>query len=433
MPLSSARARSISVSLVWALILGLPAAVFAQTNYYAANGTEYPVIGQLPGDQVFPDVAISSTNGFVVWQDNFTDGDGWGISAQRLDSTLSGTLGTFRVNAQGTNDQENARVAMLNNGGAVFVWQGGLEGYQHIYARFLTPTNTFLTTTDLLVSTFTGANTFQVNPAVAVLTNGNVVVVWASFNQASAYSLLDVYAKILSPTGLTISNEFRVNQFTNFNQRSPAVAALKTGGFVVTWVSEQQQQAVPVLGTNTTGVFPGYVTASSVLTPSVNIYARLYQASGAPVGNEFRADAGTRPCANPSVAAASDGSFMVAWSGRDMANRTNAWDVFARPFSAAGVGGTAVQLNTYILGNQFAPRLSGLGFRLPCGLDEFRRRRFARRRLWAVRSQRRLFGWRGISREHHYGQPANAAGGGFGWRHPVFGGLDEFHRHDLQF
>ena len=100
----------------------------AQTNYYAANGTEYPIIGSLLGDQVFPDVAISPTNGIVVWQDNATDGDGWGISARRLDGTLSGTLSTFRVNVIGVGDQENPRVTLLKNGGAAFVWQGGKEG-----------------------------------------------------------------------------------------------------------------------------------------------------------------------------------------------------------------------------------------------------------------------------------------------------------------
>ena len=68
---------------------------------------------------------------------------------------------------------------MLKNGGAVFVWQGGLKGYQHIYARFLTPTNTFLTTNDILVNTFT--NNFQINPAVAVLNNSNVVVRMGQF------------------------------------------------------------------------------------------------------------------------------------------------------------------------------------------------------------------------------------------------------------
>ena len=98
------------------------------------------------------------------------------------------------MNVTGTNDQENARVALLKNGGAVFVWQGGVEGFQHIYARFLTPTNTWMTTTDVVVSVPT--NNFQVNPAVAVLNNSNVVVVWSSFNRGGPNSLLDVYGQI---------------------------------------------------------------------------------------------------------------------------------------------------------------------------------------------------------------------------------------------
>jgi hypothetical protein len=336
-----------------ALIVVSPAV--AQTNYYATNGTEYAVVGSLAGDQVFPDVAATTNGGVVVWQDNVTDGDGWGISAQQLDRTLSGTLSTFRVNVQGAGDQENARVAMLKNGGAVFVWQGGQESYQHIFARFLTASNMFLTTTDLTVSAFSSTGSSQINPAVAVLNNSNVVVVWSSFNQAGANSLQDVYATILSPTGATITNEFLVNQFTDYNQRTPAVAALKSGGFVVTWVSEQQR-LVSVVSGNTNSA-----TALMSMLPSVDIYARLYQSNGAAVGNEFLVNVDSNPCANPRVAAASDGSFMVAWSGRDMAIITNGWDVYARSFDSLGTGGTPVRLNTYLHGNQYAPRLSAIG------------------------------------------------------------------------
>ena len=348
--------RRVAFCLLAGVCFGMAAAATAQTNFYAANGTEYPVVGSLFGDQVFPDVAVTPAGGFVVWQDNATDGDGWGVSARRVDGTLSGTASPFRVNVQGTNDQENARVALLKNGGAVFVWQGGKESYQHIFARFLTPTNTFLTSTDLVVSAFGTNNSFQINPAVSVLNNSNVVLVWSSFNQAGSNSLQDVYAKILSPTGLTVSNQFLVNQFTNYNQRTPAVAALKGGGFVVTWVSEQQRILAPVLGTNST-----YYTQGTTVTPSVDIYARLYRSNGVAVGNEFITDLGANPCANPSVASASDGGFMVAWSGRDMAVISNGWDVYARPFSSDGTGGPMVRLNTYVNGNQYAPRLSAIG------------------------------------------------------------------------
>src|ERR1700690_544610 len=130
--------RRAAICLCWGVLPGISAPVFGQTNYYAPNGTEYAAVGSLPGDQVWPDAAATPSGGFVVWQDNVTDGSGWGVSARRLSGTLSGMLSTFRVNTQGTNDQQNPRVAMLKNGGAVFVWQSGQPSYQHIYARFLT-------------------------------------------------------------------------------------------------------------------------------------------------------------------------------------------------------------------------------------------------------------------------------------------------------
>jgi hypothetical protein len=353
---TSVRARGIAWCLTLGLVLALAPGAVAQTNYYTAHGTEYPVVGSQLGDQMFPDVAISTSNGIVVWQDNITDGDGWGVSAERLDSTLSGTLSSFRVNVTGAGDQEHPRVSLLKNGGAAIVWQGGVQGYQHIYGRFLTPTNTFLTTNDLLVSTFTNAGSCQINPAVTVLNDSNVVVVWSSLNQAGKNSLQDVYAKILSPAGATVTGEFLVNQFTNFNQRTPAVAALAGGGFVVSWVSEQERTGVPI------GIDQGNGTSpAQIVQASVDIYARLYQSNGAPVGNEFLVNVASIPSANPSVAAASDGSFLVAWSGRNVTIISNGWDVFARPYSRAGTAGNVVQLNTYTYGNQYAPQLSAIG------------------------------------------------------------------------
>jgi hypothetical protein len=352
MPLFPARVAAVCFCL--GLFLMIPAAVFSQTNYYTTNGTEYAVVGSLPGDQVFPDAAVSSSGGFIVWQDNATDGSGWGVSARHVDGTLSGTLGTFRVNVIGTNDQENARVALLKNGGAVFAWQGGLEGYQNIYARFLTSSNTWTTTNDVLVNAST--NNFHINPAVTVLNNSNVVAVWASFDQAGSNTLQDVYAKILSPTGQTVSNEFLVNQFTNFNQRTPAIAALKNGGFVVTWVSEQERGTAPNLGTNSI-----LSTSGAVVTPSVDIYARLYNSNGVASTGEFLVNSNFNPCANPSVAAGSDGSFSVAWGAHDMVNPTNSWDIYARSFSSNGIGGAITLVNTYLYGDQYAPRITAIG------------------------------------------------------------------------
>ena len=94
----------------------------------------------------------------------------------------------------------------------------------------------------------------------------------------------------------------------------------------------------------------------------MDIYARLYNSNGVAQGSEFLVDTNAlNPCANPAVAAAADGSFMMAWSGRDMVNPTNGWDIYARTFSSAGVGGATALVNTHLPGNQYAPHLSAIG------------------------------------------------------------------------
>jgi len=333
--------------------------VWAQTNYYTTNGTEYAVIGSLPSDQMFSDVAVSPAGGYVVWQDNITDGDGWGISARQLNSTLSGTLGTFRVNTIGAGNQEHPRVALLKSGGAVFVWQGGAVGFQHIWAEFLNASNTFVSTNDIEVNTF--SNNFQINPAVTVLNNSNVVVVWGSYDEAGSTSMQDVYAQILSPTGRKVGGEFLVNQFTNFNQRSPSVAALPSGGFMVAWISEQERASAQSYGTN----ISGYIPASGVNNPSVDVYARAFDQNGNVLGNEFVVNSALNPCASPAIKAASDGSYLIAWTAYNLAIPTNGYDIYGRTFTAGDVtgatGGAIFTINTYLYGDQYVPRIAAIG------------------------------------------------------------------------
>ena len=395
--------RRAAICFCWGLFLGIPAAVFAQTNYYTTNGTEYAIIGSMLGDQVLPDVAVTPGGGFVVWQDNITDGSGWGVSAMQLGG---GTGSSFRVNVQGTNDQANARVALLQGGGAVFVWQGGKPSQEQIYARFLSAGNIWLTGDDVPVSAqyitnvfasysyttnltstvitnrihgrITGyiTNTtatviptvannttvstvnFQINPAVTTLASGNVVIVWGSFNQAGPGSMQDGYGQSLSPAGVKIGGEFLINQITLYNQRTPTVAALASGGFVVAWVSEQERMV---------GSAPDQLLSPSqlaALAPSIDIYARLYDANGNPQSDEFLVNTDSNPCAHPSAAAGTDGGFMIAWDARDMSSpMTNSLDIYARSFTSAapGSGSTVVRVNTHLYGDQYAPRISSLG------------------------------------------------------------------------
>jgi hypothetical protein len=135
------------------------------------------------------------------------------------------------------------------------------------------------------------------------------------------------------------------------------VTALAKGGFVVTWVSEQERNVAPSLGTNSSV----YVGISTISTPSVDIYARIFDNAGLAQGNEFLVNTDSNPCASPSVAGSSDGNCMLTWGERDMSNPTNSWDIYARSVSAAGVGGVEKVVNTHVYGDQFKPQISCIG------------------------------------------------------------------------
>ena len=345
----------------WLLLAG-PAVVFGQTNF-APSSSEYPIAGSLRGDQVAPAAAIGPAGGILVWQDNSVSKTGVRIRGEHLNSSLTG-ISSFVVSsvarAATTGDQEKPQVAMLNNGGAVVVWQGGKHGFQRISARFIGPDGKFLKQ-DVRVSAYPKFN--QINPQVAALADGTVVIVWASDGQDG--DMQGVFARLFSPAGKALGPEFQVNQYTAFNQRTPGVAALANGNYVIVWISELQRGLA-----------------------SVDVYARQFSLSGA-LGNESPINTDTNIiCANPSVAASPQGGFAVAWSQQANAVRalpsnpanpadattndsgfpatpmsTDGWDVFGTVFDTNGAPAVPAPFrwNTYTYGDQYAPRLSAVG------------------------------------------------------------------------
>ncbi|MBI4658938.1 MAG: hypothetical protein HY735_08850 [Verrucomicrobia bacterium] len=321
--------KTLGLGALWVL----PGLSFAQTSF-SPQGGEYPNSGLLAGDQVLADVAVSETGGYVVWQDNATDGDGFGISARRLAGNLLGTLSVFRVNEAGGGDQQHPKVRRLANEGAVFVWQGGALGDQDVFARFIGPDGTFVTS-DQRVNSFTENQ--QINPALAVLSDGSVLVTWSSFGQDG--SMQGIFGQRLSPSGSRLGGEFQVNQYTRYNQRTPSIASLPGGQFVIAWISEQKR-----------------------FENSIDVYGRVFTSDGTASSDEFHINTATNICANPVVSALPDGGFMIGWSEREIANRTNGWDVFVRSFRAGlQPTGGAQKVNVHANGNHYAPQIAGNG------------------------------------------------------------------------
>src|SRR5882757_1409731 len=79
----------------WCLLAASSMAVFAQDGF-PRQGGEYALAGVLPGDQVHPQVSLTSSGGYVVWQDNAIDNNGLGIGAMQLDGSFTGSGVPFR-------------------------------------------------------------------------------------------------------------------------------------------------------------------------------------------------------------------------------------------------------------------------------------------------------------------------------------------------
>lgn len=386
------------------------------------QGGETPVTPNLGGDQVRPAVAAGATGGIVVWQDNATDGAGLGVSAQRLDASLGPVGDKFRVNAFPGGDQENARVALLPGGRAAVVWQGGRPGFQTIQARFVDVDGSFVTPEDVLVSqpslfskhmVSTNWQVFRnnrvrnvrhrfrhivenrhessVNPVVAALSDGSVVVAYDSLRKfftnsmalmmdarwddrrqhfitnthrqpvtASAAPMQDVYFQRLSSNGEKLGDETAANSVRQNNQRNPAVVALPSGGFALCWLSE-----TPVEGIGPTASPQNRVnTLQNRLGGGlVDVYVRIFDAGGTPAGPEFKVNTSALACANPSIAANASGALTVVWTQRD-ASRDNGWDIYYRTFDAAGAATRAAsRVNTTTYGDQFAASVTSVGER----------------------------------------------------------------------
>ncbi|MDW7980060.1 MAG: hypothetical protein RMH97_05790 [Verrucomicrobiales bacterium] len=329
-------------------------------NAFSPGGPDYKIVGSLIGDQVWPDAVGNTNGGWLVWQDNGADGSGFGIRAVKLNMSFVPTGQYFRVNQLTNHDQEKPKVALLPDGGAVVVWQGGRRGAERIYARFINSNATFRTG-DILVNTYT--NEFQTDPAVAVLADGSVLVVWNSYGQDG--DLLGIYGQRLSSTGQKLGPEFQVNQFNSNNQRSPSLATLADGRIVAVWVSELQRYAV---------------------NATVDIMGRIYTlgSSGVvPLTDEFLVSQdAVCLCANPCVAPGQDGGFIVTWSQNESRTltlgsasgtgtrvrsdatslSTNSWDVFARIYGPDLIPTSPpFRVNAYTQGRQYLPRARAFG------------------------------------------------------------------------
>lgn len=273
--------------------------IFAQRYNSAgvAQGTEFKVNTHTMGAQDLSSVAINSTGAFVIaWESAGQDGNNYGIYAQRYNSAGVAQGGEFRVNTFTTGSQSIPSAAMDAAGDFVVTWQSvGQDGNSSgIYAQRYNAAGT-AQGTEFKVNTYT--TSVQDFPSVAMDTTGNFVVTWQSYQDGN--SSFGVYAQRYNSAGVAQGSEFQVNSVIALNQTNPSVAIDTAGDFVLTWQSNGQDGS-------------GW-----------GVYAKRFDATGAPVGGEFRVNTFTFGSQSlPSIGMDTHGDFIVTWQsdGQDGSN-----------------------------------------------------------------------------------------------------------------
>lgn len=291
--------------------------------------------------------ALQSGNYVLAWADGSGVGDSsnYGIKGQIIDAAGAKVGGEFLVNSQTLNSQDNPSVAALSSGGFVVAWSDasgvGADSSSYGIKAQMFDANGAPAGSEFLVNTQT--LNAQKTPSVAALSSGGFVVSWADLSlQGGDASVSSVKAQIYDAAGHAVGGEFLVNTITGNGQDTPVAAGLVSGGFVVSWH-------------DSSGI--GGDSSKDA------IKAQLFDSSGSRIGGEFLVNTQTQGNQQQeAITGLSSGGFAIAWadaSGRG--GDTDNYGIKLQIYDASGarVGGELLA-NTTIQGAQIAPSLSAL-------------------------------------------------------------------------
>jgi hypothetical protein len=289
-------------------------------------------------DQAAPAVAGQGAQGYIAVWERGTAANDIEITGRRFDA-LGAPLGAeIAINGTQPGWQTAPSVATAPSGGFVAAWEsygqdGDVEG---VYARGF-EADGIPHTTEVAVNQTTDYE--QIEPQVAVDrslgSTGAFAVTWASFGQPAG-ATYDVMARCFDAGGKPLSNELMVNGTTADDQRMAAIVALPAGPsrYLVAWASKNED------GDNW------------------GIYARRLAGTCGLQGEPLKVNTTTANVqSHPALAAASDGSFVVAW--RSLNQDGSNYGIYAQRYTNGGTAtGTEFLVNPVTAGEQSYPTLS---------------------------------------------------------------------------
>jgi hypothetical protein len=255
----------------------------------AALDAEFAVNVGVSEHQLYPSVACTTAGTFVVawWRADFPDGDDGFV--RLFDAAGTAVGGDLQIAPDATGRQDVPSVAMDDEGNFVVVWASdaqdgdGLGVFGQRFDGGGTPRGA-----PFMVNTYTTSHQYQAK--VASDRQGNFVVVWASHG-ADGHGW-GVFGRRYDAGGVPAGLPFLVNTYTTGEETSPHVAMAPDGRFVVVWYGNGGPEAGGIAG-------------------------RMFDASGAAVGDEFAISAQTSGDSRaPVVAIDPSGHFVVVWPTR---------------------------------------------------------------------------------------------------------------------
>lgn len=254
-------------------------------------------------NQNFPDAITLKDGSFVVfWDSNDSKATGTDIRAIHYTfDPITGMVGAkstgdFIVNDFRAGNQYKPVGVALDDGGYMLIWgsDGGDGDGSAIYAQRF-DANSNKVGHEFLVNPTTAGNQGSgwdnVDLAnildATLMDNGNVFITWHSDRiDTDGFGIEGVTVDI----DASFYSEFQVNSTATNDQKASSTTSLPGGGFVVVWESSQ--------------------------TGSADVMAQIFDASGMPVGAEFRVN--SKVAGVPDVITLTDGSFVVSyhsWEG----------------------------------------------------------------------------------------------------------------------
>jgi hypothetical protein len=292
---------------------GAPSDREFRVNFPAPEGTPPGTKRQLP-------TVIETALGLAVAWTEKQPGGQLQLKVRTLDQdTLSGP--ETQVSTAEVEQFIRPALARLTDGGFVVVWADKRENERIRAQRF--GLDGSKNGTEFRANTVPGLHRI---PMVAGLTNGNIVVGW----RARITGALHLRLQIFGANG-PVGNE----QIPNLEITEAAMVALDSGRFVIAHVRSAGDGE------------PGFDTTVAQVT--------VFEANGAPANLRFPATSAQRIRSSwPTLAALSGGRFLVAWTEVNVDNVAAGTNVAARIFSSQGPLGRAIQVNTSSGGDRFS-------------------------------------------------------------------------------